>query len=93
VRYSPPRLWLFSNLEYMPPRQLELIKVCQCAPTAMGVAVNDPKFQRDGLSASASIADVMRYFGISLAQLHEFSCDCGGYIDNSEQARRIERLA
>lgn len=93
VRYSHRQLLLFSNLEYMSPHHLEHIKVYQLGPSAMVLAVTDPEFQKDGLSPTANIPELMRYFDLSLQQLHEFSCDCGGFIDNHEQARRIERLA
>jgi RimJ/RimL family protein N-acetyltransferase len=60
-------------------------------PTALGAAVRDPEFQKQGIGTT--IHDVMKFFGLTQQQLHEFSCDCGGAISNDQQARRIEGLA
>jgi hypothetical protein len=60
-------------------------------PTALGVAVRSPEFQKQGIGTT--IHDVMKFFGLTQQQLHEFSCDCGGPITREQQARRIEGLA
>lgn len=59
---------------------------------AFTVALHDPVLQAEGLTGN-SIADVQKFMGLTQAELHEFSCDCGGYLDNDEVARRIEQLA
>jgi hypothetical protein len=86
-------LTLYHGLEYLRPYDLANIKPCSNPMSAFTVAMTDPTFQSMGLSSASSVTDAMRFFELSQSQLHQFSCDCGGYIDNHEQARRIARLA
>jgi hypothetical protein len=86
-------LHLYHGIEYIRPDQLAGIRPCDNPISAFTVAMSDPTFQSMGLTPSSSITDAMRFFELSQGQLHEFTCDCGGYIDNHEQARRIARLA
>lgn len=83
---------LFNSLEYWNLRQLQEIKVCGTG-TAMSLAADDSVFHAAGLPQDASVMDVIKFFELSQSQLHEFSCDCGGNLNNDEQARRIERIA
>jgi hypothetical protein len=46
-----------------------------------------------GLPREASLIQLMGFFQLTQAQLHEFSCDCGGIITREDIADRIERLA
>jgi hypothetical protein len=62
-------------------------------PTAFALAVRDPEFAAQGLSSPASVENVLNFFEMSVQEAHVFSCDCGGNIENHEQARRIEGLA
>jgi hypothetical protein len=55
-------------------------------PTALGIAASDPLFQAQGLSASTSIADALRFLELTITQAHAFSCDCGGTISDDQQA-------
>jgi hypothetical protein len=60
-------------------------------PTALGTAARDPEFKKQGIGTT--VHDVMKFFGLTQKQLHEFSCDCGGAISKEQQAHRIEGLA
>ena len=42
---------------------------------------------------SGSVGDAQRFFELSREELAEFSCVCGGSINNNEMAERIERIA
>lgn len=98
VRTCSVRLILYHGLEYMHPSDLKALKPIQIVndyarASAMSVAVTDPVLNEQGLSRDASVHDIMKFFGLTQSQLHEFSCDCGGEITNKTQAQRIEGLA
>jgi hypothetical protein len=57
------------------------------------LAIKDPIFASQGLKYESSIYDVMSFFELTKAELHEFSCDCGGDIENIDMANRIDMLA
>lgn len=88
-------LLLLHGLEYW-----ELLRLAQPMETivppqyltAFHVAASDPVFQVAGLKGD-SVAAAMGFFELSQKQLHEFSCDCGGMIDNKQMGERIARLA
>jgi hypothetical protein len=89
-------LVLYHGIEHMRPYDLANIRPYGTSgyPTsAFTIAIMDPTFQAMGLTLASSVTDAMRFFELSQGELHGFSCDCGGYIDNHEQARRIARLA
>jgi hypothetical protein len=90
-QYKRP-LMLFHNLEHCHIGVLQTTKVMGLE-TAMSLAAADPVFNREGLRTTASIADVMYFFELTQQQLHEFSCDCGGQLENWDQANRIVRIA
>jgi hypothetical protein len=87
-------LVLYHGLEHWKGEYLQtpLREFSACGVSAMTLAMNDPKFQQAGLPADGNIKDIMKFFEISQHELHAFSCDCGGHVDNYEQARRIEGL-
>jgi hypothetical protein len=91
IRQSHRQLQLFSGLEYMRADQREHYLIAPTDPTALGIAVNDPEFQAQGLTPGVSLNAALRFFELSVSQAHAFSCDCGGTISNMEQAKRIER--
>jgi hypothetical protein len=92
--YKNRELILYHAVEYWSRAQLRSFRpIDMGAESAFTLAVKDPSFQQQGLAVGSSIADVMSFFSLSQGQLHDFSCDCGGYIDNRKQAERIERLA
>jgi hypothetical protein len=92
--YYPGDLTLFHGLEYLRPCELDRIRVLNVlATSAFTLAVADSTFNAQGLSRQSTLLDVMGFFELTQGELHEFSCDCGGYISNPEQADRIERLA
>jgi hypothetical protein len=92
IRKERKGLVLFHNLEHWTKAQLKaLLPEGILTASAFTVAADDPVFASLGLGRTA--ADAMKFFELSRAQLHGFSCDCGGVITNEEMARRIERLA
>ena len=84
-------LALFHNLEYCTPNQLKNMRVVG-SKSAFETVVWDPVFAAEGLPSNANITDIMRFFDLTQNQLHEFSCDCGGWLSNEQQARRIASL-
>lgn len=103
VRKTITRLMLHSGLEYYSGDALTRPGYWVDGYTAFGLAMMDPAFQALGLRGqdygdgsgreTGTIAQIMGFFELTQAQLHEFSCDCGGSISNTQMADRIERLA
>lgn len=99
IRSAPGSLYLFHGLEHWRPYDLAVpfqyyfSRAGMPVPlSAFSIAAADATFREQGFKGE-SPAEVMQFFELTQAQLHEFSCDCGGHISNEEQARRIERLA
>ena len=96
VRQYPSSLRLFSNLEHWTAESL-VVPIANTGPycevSALSLAGKDAAFQAEGLPQMPSARDIMNYFELSQADLHEFSCDCGGYLSNARQADRIAGLA
>ena len=92
VRKHPVDLALYHRLEFYTLRDLRDTIVTCTDRSAFGLAVSDPTFQREGLKAQSNLMEIMSFFTLSQSQLHEFSCDCGGRIDNSVMADRIASL-
>lgn len=92
VRCHPNAMMIFHNMECWDEGllQKQLTEV-YAAPSAFGIAANDPVFKAAGIKGS-SAADAMQFFELSQHDLHEFSCDCGGAISNHQMADRIEGL-
>ncbi len=96
---------LFHGLEFRHPSQLGepyyFVNPPHASRTPFGLAFCDPMLTAAGLKSTtesiamgtASVKDAMNFFELSQAQLHDFSCDCGGHISNADMANRIERLA
>jgi hypothetical protein len=94
VRCHKEELALFHGIEYMRLHDLRgIIPAEGRTVSALTLAVVDPGFQSQGLNRGSNLVDVMKFFELSQGELHKFSCDCGGYIDNRTQAVRIEQLA
>jgi hypothetical protein len=93
IRKQERSLVLVHGLEYMQPRELERYRIRPNEETALGVAAADPKFRAQGLGEMPTLGEALRFFALAVGEAHAFSCDCGGYIDNREQAARIEALA
>jgi hypothetical protein len=96
--YSGGRLVLFSGLEYMRKHDLRYFRPVDLAhstraTSAFTLAVTDPTLNAEGLKIESHMIEIMEFFDLTQDQLHEFSCDCGGTIDNRIQADRIEQLA
>lgn len=95
VRATTKNFYIFNGLEYWTPDQLS-VGLGDWAPasstTAFAAAASDSILRDAGLKGDTP-AESMRFFELSQSELHEFSCDCGGAISNTEMARRIEGLA
>lgn len=97
------RLYIFHRLEYWGPRELLAATYIVSNDSPFGIAMMDPVFSDLGLKGQAHLGDpsletgtirqAMDFFELTQSQLHEFSCDCGGQIDNEMMAARIEGLA
>lgn len=96
VRTHPHSLMLYDSLEHWDAERLRTVTTRALDSTAFGLALRDPVLREAGLGNSSHVASVrehMDFFGLTQTQLHEFSCNCGGGISNTEMADRIERLA
>ena len=86
-------LFIFHDLAYWPREHLKNPMLHNhWGTSAFTLALQDPVFLKEGHTDS-SIAGAMRFFELTLRDLHAFSCNCGGDISNEEMARRIERIA
>ena len=90
IRSGPPGLvHLFINLEH---RDAGEWKYLSHPGSPFARAAQDNVLYAGGLR-SGSVSDAQRFFELSREELAEFSCVCGGSIDNRDMAERIERLA
>jgi hypothetical protein len=96
IRATSANFYIFHRLEHWNPRQLKMAMAEHGIPlgyaNAFIVAAADPVFRAAGL-AGDSVADSMRFFELSLDDMHGFSCDCGGAVEKTDMAHRIEHLA
>ena len=90
VRCSKSQLHLYHNLEHMSKRDLRSIQLDGAPSSAFTVAIKDDAFKAEGIGST--MGEVMDFFELSQAQLHEFSCDCGGSISKADMADRIEGM-
>jgi hypothetical protein len=60
--------------------------------SAFALAARDNVLHNAGLEDS-SVAGAQQFFDLSREELAEFSCVCGGSINNNQMAERIERIA
>jgi hypothetical protein len=88
---SGPRvpLHLFINLEY---RDAGEWKYLAHPGSAFALAEKDSVLHGAGLTGD-SVGDAQLFFDLSREELAEFSCVCGGSINNNEMADRIECIA
>jgi hypothetical protein len=88
---SGPRvpLHLFINLEY---RDAGEWKYLAHPGSAFALAAKDSVLHNAGLNGD-SVGDAQLFFDLSREELAEFSCVCGGSINNNEMADRIECIA
>lgn len=94
IRQAPADLYLYHDLERHSKSQLDKAEVPAYdngGCSAFGLVVGDKHLQEAG--AGVTIGKQMDYFQLSQAEMHEFSCDCGGHISKDEMANRIEKLA
>ena len=90
IRSGPPvPLHLFINLEYRDAGEWDYLAH---PSSAFALAAKDSLLQDAGLTGD-SVGDAHRFFDLSREELADFSCVCGGSINNNEMANRIERIA
>ena len=87
--YRDTPFGLYHNLEGYRPEQLNSIGL---SGSAFAAAAADP-ILRDAGADLHTVGAAQRFFELSQHELHEFSCDCGGTITNTDMANRIESLA
>jgi hypothetical protein len=96
------RLYIFHRLEHMDDMMLRAPTYFVANDSTFGIAMMDPVFSDLGLKGephilpgqeTGTIRQAMDFFELTRDQLHEFSCDCGGRIDNEMMATRIEGIA
>lgn len=102
VREQKEPMRIFHLLERWSQAELDQDSYFIDGSNAFAVAMADSVFAENGLKPTTghlsgvptgSVGQVMRFMELTQQQLHEFSCDCGGAISNTEMADRIERLA
>lgn len=91
VRQQPLPLLIFHHLEHWNREQLQR-PLASYGNNAFTIAAEDPVFKAAGLKGD-SAQDAMNFFEMKQAELHEFSCDCGGHISKTQMADRIAALA
>jgi hypothetical protein len=101
--WSPPKpFFLFHGLEYYMPDQLFLIghpeSIFQAALAVPEFVAAGYKADLEGVptlnvAPMVSVGQAARFFELSQDDLHEFSCNCGGEISNSDMADRIASIA
>ena len=90
IRSGPPvPLHLFINLQYRDAGEWDYLAHPSSAFT---LAAKDGVLHDAGLTGD-SVGDAHRFFDLSREELADFSCVCGGSINNNEMANRIERIA
>lgn len=90
VRKSKVQMQLYHLLEN--ESQETLNKMAFSSGTAFALAHEDPILRDAGLDTH-TIGGLMAFFEITKDDLHDFSCNCGGKIDNAKMASRIEKIA
>jgi len=89
IRTQTSHLFLYNNLEDHDDVSQDSIGITN---TAFAVATADPIFRDAGLTGE-TLGVAKRFFELSRDDLHEFSCDCGGALTNTQMADRIEKIA
>lgn len=82
-------VFIFHQLEYMNEAQMA---GTHHPMSAFSIAAADPMLSAEGLKGG-SVLDAKQFFELSAAEMHEFSCDCGGAIDNQNMVSRIRGIA
>lgn len=83
-------LALYHGIEHR--SEAEYFDIAVHPHTAFALALADPLFRANGLTGS-SIGDIKKFMELDRAELHAFSCDCGGHISNRSMADRIIAIA
>ena len=83
---------MVNDLEYWSATALAKPIHTITASTPFEIAADDPVFKAAGLKDS-SVNASLEFFGLTKDQLHVFTCDCGGRLNNVGMADRLEYLA
>lgn len=89
VRAYKHDLYIFSCLEEHTKQERATLSHPQ---SAFAIAAADPELRDAGLK-SGTVGSAEEFFDLTVSELHSFSCNCGGGIENAEMARRIESIA
>lgn len=89
VRTAPHSVFMFSNVEYMSVAEK---RMSSHPNSAFTLAASDAILKDAGLRGT-SIDEGQCFFELTNIELHAFSCDCGGHVNNERMASRIERIA
>jgi hypothetical protein len=90
--YRGPIL-MFHGLEYMGVNQLRATRPYEMATSIYSIAIDEPAFQNQGLSASSNMLEISEFFGLNQNHIHALSCDCNGLHSTTQVADLIERIA
>jgi hypothetical protein len=88
IERSSEPVFIFHDLEYKSQDQLDRLADPQ---SAFALAAGDQVLKEAGLTGD-KVGEGMRFFELSMHDVHAFSCNCGGHISNSSMAKRIRRL-
>ncbi len=92
VRASKEPLYIYHEMERWTDKELRA-SVCHGRQSAFILAATDPVCREQGLPANPTFKEVLGFFDLTQTQLHEFSCDCGGYRSSGQMADRISKIA
>lgn len=81
---------LYHNLEHCSQELLDRSPAAAIPGSVFALAADDPHLKAAGVGDM--IGKQMKFFELDKAELHEFSCDCGGSISNKQMASRITAL-
>lgn len=89
LRERKGRVYMASNLEHMLPDARNSL---QHEFFPWTIASNDPILKDAGL-AGPTYGDAKKFFELTDADIHAFTCNCGGEITRDSMANRIEVIA
>lgn len=87
-----PNVLMVHNLELWVGPHAYLLDQQQPGLTPMGLAAADPEFKEGGLQGS-SVNQFNQFFETSVADLHAFSCNCGGQQTGTQMAAHVREIA
>jgi hypothetical protein len=88
IENSREPVFSFHGLEYQSQYALDQLAHPR---SAFAIAAGDPLLKEAGLTTN-KVGDGMRFFDLSMEDVHALTCDCLGPISNRRMANRIRRL-